>query len=33
MNVGRTIIATWERHETTILETIRDLGLRAGGRF
>src|SRR5207245_348516 len=27
MNVGRTIIATWEPHETTILETIRDLGL------
>jgi energy-coupling factor transporter ATP-binding protein EcfA2 len=24
---GRVIIATWEPHETTVLETIRDLGL------
>jgi HAD superfamily hydrolase (TIGR01484 family) len=25
--VGRAIVATWEPHETTVLETIRDLGL------
>lgn len=25
--VGRTIVATWEPHETQVLETIRDLGL------
>ncbi|MGD9764737.1 MAG: HAD-IIB family hydrolase [Candidatus Binatia bacterium] len=25
--VGRVIVATWEPHETTVLETIRDLGL------
>ena len=25
--VGRVIIATWEPHETTVLKTIRDLGL------
>src|SRR6185312_13015738 len=24
---GRVIVATWEPHETTVLETIRDLGL------
>jgi HAD superfamily hydrolase (TIGR01484 family) len=27
MNVGRTVVATWEPHETTVLNTIRDLGL------
>ncbi len=27
LSVGRTIIATWEPHETTIVEVIRDLGL------
>lgn len=27
MSVGRAIVATWHPHETTILETIRDLGL------
>src|SRR5947209_3969356 len=27
MSVGRVIVATWHPHETTILETIRDLGL------
>jgi hydroxymethylpyrimidine pyrophosphatase-like HAD family hydrolase len=27
MSVGRTIVATWEPHETTVLQTIRDLGL------
>src|SRR5438046_1452498 len=25
--VGRVIVATWEPHETTVLKTIRDLGL------
>ncbi len=25
--IGRVIVATWEPHETTVLETIRDLGL------
>ena len=25
--VGRVIVATWEPHETSVLETIRDLGL------
>jgi hydroxymethylpyrimidine pyrophosphatase-like HAD family hydrolase len=25
--VGRVIVATWEPHETTVLETIRDFGL------
>lgn len=27
MSVGRTIVATWSPHETTVVETIRDLGL------
>src|SRR5512145_166803 len=27
VSVGRSIVATWEPHETTVLETIRDLGL------
>jgi HAD superfamily hydrolase (TIGR01484 family) len=27
LSVGRAIIATWEPHETTVLETIRELGL------
>jgi hypothetical protein len=27
LSVGHSIIATWEPHETTVLETIRDLGL------
>lgn len=27
ISVGRCIVATWEPHETTVLETIRDLGL------
>jgi hypothetical protein len=27
LSVGNTIIATWEPHETTVVETIRDLGL------
>jgi hydroxymethylpyrimidine pyrophosphatase-like HAD family hydrolase len=27
LSVGRSIIATWEPHETTVVETIRDLGL------
>jgi hydroxymethylpyrimidine pyrophosphatase-like HAD family hydrolase len=27
LSVGRVIVATWEPHETTVLETIRDLGL------
>ena len=27
MSVGKGIIGTWEPHETTVLETIRDLGL------
>lgn len=27
MSVGRVIVATWEPHETTVLETIRDMGL------
>jgi hypothetical protein len=27
ISVGRSIVATWEPHETTVLETIRDLGL------
>src|SRR5258707_858996 len=27
MSVGCVIVATWHPHETTILETIRDLGL------
>jgi len=27
MSVGRVIVATWEPHETAVLETIRDLGL------
>lgn len=27
MSVGKTIVATWEPHETTVLRTIRDLGL------
>jgi hydroxymethylpyrimidine pyrophosphatase-like HAD family hydrolase len=27
ISVGRVIIATWEPHETTVLATIRDLGL------
>jgi HAD superfamily hydrolase (TIGR01484 family) len=27
LSVGRVIVATWEPHETVVLETIRDLGL------
>jgi HAD superfamily hydrolase (TIGR01484 family) len=27
LSVGRSIVATWEPHETTVLETIRELGL------
>jgi hydroxymethylpyrimidine pyrophosphatase-like HAD family hydrolase len=27
ISVGRSIVATWEPHETAVLETIRDLGL------
>jgi hydroxymethylpyrimidine pyrophosphatase-like HAD family hydrolase len=27
LSVGRVIVATWEPHETMVLETIRDLGL------
>jgi hydroxymethylpyrimidine pyrophosphatase-like HAD family hydrolase len=27
LSVGRTIIATWEPHETTVVQVIRDLGL------
>ena len=27
ISVGRVIVATWEPHETVVLETIRDLGL------
>ena len=27
VSVGRVIVATWHPHETTVLETIRDLGL------
>jgi HAD superfamily hydrolase (TIGR01484 family) len=27
LSVGRTIVATWRPHETTVLEAIRDLGL------
>ena len=27
MSTGRVIVATWEPHETIVLETIRDLGL------
>jgi hydroxymethylpyrimidine pyrophosphatase-like HAD family hydrolase len=27
ISVGRVIVATWEPHETAVLETIRDLGL------
>lgn len=27
ISVGRSIVATWEPHETTVLEVIRDLGL------
>jgi hydroxymethylpyrimidine pyrophosphatase-like HAD family hydrolase len=27
ISVGRSIVATWEPHETVVLETIRDLGL------
>lgn len=27
VSVGRVIVATWEPHETTVLRTIRDLGL------
>ncbi|RIK83040.1 MAG: phosphoglycolate phosphatase [Planctomycetota bacterium] len=27
MSVGRVIVATWEPHETTVLQTIRELGL------
>ena len=27
MSVGRCIVATWEPHETTVLEVIRELGL------
>jgi hydroxymethylpyrimidine pyrophosphatase-like HAD family hydrolase len=27
VSVGRVIVATWEPHETVVLETIRDLGL------
>jgi HAD superfamily hydrolase (TIGR01484 family) len=27
LSVGRSIVATWEPHQTTVLETIRELGL------
>jgi len=27
MSIGRVIVATWQPHETVVLETIRDLGL------
>src|SRR4029079_6900261 len=27
MSVGRVIVATWEPHETAVLEAIRDFGL------
>ena len=27
ISVGRSIVATWEPHENTVLQTIRDLGL------
>ena len=27
LSVGRVIVATWQPHETTVLDTIRDLGL------
>src|SRR5207253_2522882 len=27
LSVGRSIVATWHPHETTVLEVIRDLGL------
>jgi hydroxymethylpyrimidine pyrophosphatase-like HAD family hydrolase len=27
LSVGQAIVATWKPHETTVLETIRDLGL------
>src|SRR5579871_1799739 len=27
VSVGRAIVATWQPHETTVLKTIRDLGL------
>jgi hydroxymethylpyrimidine pyrophosphatase-like HAD family hydrolase len=27
LSVGRVIVATWRPHETTVLETVRDLGL------
>jgi HAD superfamily hydrolase (TIGR01484 family) len=27
ISVGRSVVATWEPHETTVLEVIRDLGL------
>src|SRR5690606_35731228 len=27
LSVGRVIVATWEPHHTTVLETIRELGL------
>ena len=27
ISAGRVIVATWEPHETTVLETIRDMGL------
>jgi hypothetical protein len=27
ISIGRVIVATWEPHETTVLETIRDRGL------
>jgi HAD superfamily hydrolase (TIGR01484 family) len=27
MSLGRVIVATWQPHETTVLQTIRDLGL------
>lgn len=29
LSVGRSIVATWTPHETTVLEVIRDLGLEA----
>lgn len=28
LSVGRVIVATWQPHERTVLETIRDLGLK-----
>ena len=33
LSVGRTIVATWTPHETTVLEAIRDAGARAAGHL